>query len=190
MLNRFVASIALTAAVTAVPGCKKQEADVPAATDAATPAAPAAEPRKIDMSDNKDIEEIARKAVEAYSKRNAEALAEIGPPGAKDKTIFIEPRNPNYQALFGDDTWNMKTTIGWDGRIIGIERGIDAAYAIYAEDAEHRYAVELHKLDVGWRFYHLKKLSKQGGGGFVVNPGGGAKAPEGGETAPAGGENK
>jgi len=169
MLKLHVTSLALSLAITAGTGCKKEaEQAPPAAADKAP--TERGEPRKIDMSDNKEIEELGRQAIAAYRDKNPERLAEIGPPGAKDKTIFIEPRNPNWDTLFGDDTWNMKTVQAWDGTIKAIERGIDAAYVIYHEDDAHRYAVELHKFDERWGFYHLKKLPKSSGGGIRVNP--------------------
>jgi hypothetical protein len=175
MMKRVLAGSALAAMAMSFAACKKDAAE-PAVEPAAEPAAAdateaAAEPRKIDMSDNKEIEELARKALDSYGKKDPEGLAAIGPPGAKEKTIFIEPRNPNYQTLFGDDTWNMVSVKAWDGKILGIERGIDAAYVVYHKDETHRYAVELHKGEAGWHFYHLKQLPLGGGGGIVVNPG-------------------
>jgi hypothetical protein len=159
------------------PACGKGKTETAPAAPAAAPAegaTPGAEgegPRKIDLSDSGEIEDIAKRAIQAYSRKDPEGLAAVGPPGAKEKTIFIEPRNPNYEALFGDSTWNMRSVLAWDERIRAIERGIDAAYAIYHEDGEFRYAVELHKFDDGWKFYHLKQLPLTPAGGIVVNPG-------------------
>jgi len=177
LFKHLLAGVATVALGSSLIGCKKAETPAPDAPATVAKPADGAEPRKIDMSDNKEIEEIAKKAIEAYSRKDPEGLAAIGPPGAKDKTIFIEPRNPNYEALFGDSTWNMTSVKAWDGKIIGIERGIDAAYVVYHEDDAHRYAVELHKFDEGWKFYHLKQLSKSSKGGIVVNPGSGSTKP-------------
>ena len=157
--------------VTGATGCGTK-GEPQTAKDAAAKRQPADEnattagPRKVDLSDGPQIVEVAKLALTAYLRKDVEALAEVGPRDAKEKVIFIQPHNPNYPTLFGDDTWFMQSLRAWNGgEIIRVERGIDAAHAFYHEDDEYRYAVVLHKDadDPTWRFHHLKRFPTKPG---------------------------
>jgi len=134
-------------------GCGKKEEAAPT-TAAATGDKPA--PRTIDLSDNPKVEELALDSLRAYRDKNVERLAELGPPGAKDKTIFIEPRNPRYEELLGDSSWRMVSLKAWAGdKLIKLERGIDVAFGWYHQDDKFRYGVELHLDNGRWAFHDL-----------------------------------
>jgi len=141
--------------------CGKGEAPAGAPPAAGAPGAP--EPKKIDLTDNPQVEQLARDALAAYRNRDIEKLAELGPPGAKEKTIFIEPRNPRYEELLGESSWRMQSLKAWDGKTLAkLERGIDVAFAWYHQDETSRYGVELRKDNGRWAFHDLvqKPLTK------------------------------
>lgn len=147
-------------------------------------------PRVIDLKDNDQIAEVAFGSLLAYRDKNMERLADLGPPGAREKLIFIEPRNPHYEELLGDGTWQMKSLRAWDGKkeSVKVRRGVDTALGYYGEDAENSYVVEVRQetfkacrdgkkgckadADCGegnvcesqtrWCFHNLKKLPKSG----------------------------
>ncbi len=147
-------------------------------------------PRVIDLKDNDHLAEVAYGSLLAYRSKNMERLADLGPPGAREKLIFIEPRNPHYEELLGDGTWQMKSLNAWDGKkeSVKVRRGVDTAYGYYGEDAENSYVVEVRQetfkacrdgkkgckadADCGegnacesqtrWCFHNLKKLPKAG----------------------------
>ncbi|MCC6620744.1 MAG: hypothetical protein IT385_05795 [Deltaproteobacteria bacterium] len=145
--------------------CKEEPAaEAPSSPSAA---APGAAPREIDLTDNPQIEQLARDALQAYRDKNIERLAELGPAGAKQKTIFIEPRNPRYEELLGDGSWRMQSLRAWDGKTLAkVERGIDVAFAWYHQDDAARYGIELRKDDGRWAFHDLvqRPLPKAGAG--------------------------
>lgn len=116
----------------------------------------------IDLTDNKEVERVALESLQAYRDKNLAQLAELGPANAKDKLIFLEPRNPHYAELLGDDTWRMKSLKAWDGKALTkIARGVDDnALAYYYEDDQFRYAVEVRKDDGRWHFFDLKQQPK------------------------------
>ncbi len=132
-------------------GGKPEPAAPATATQATAPA-----PKSIDLTDNPKVEQLAKDSLAAYRDKNVERLAELGPPGAKEKTIFIEPRNPRYEELLGDSSWRMQSLRAWDGQTLSkLERGVDVAFAWYHQDDKHRYGVEL-RLDNGrWSFHDL-----------------------------------
>lgn len=150
-------------------GCKKSEPEAPPAATSpagagAADAQPAGEPRKVDLTDNAEVERVALESLKAYREKNLEKLAELGPPGAKDKLIFLEPRNPNYATLLGDDTWRMKSLRAWAGdKLSKLSRGVDdVALGWYHEDETHQYAVEVRKNDGKWTFFDLVQKEKPG----------------------------
>lgn len=140
-------------------GCGKSEPAPAAAADAA-PAAGGG--RKIDLTDSKDVEKVCLDALAAYRDKNLERLAELGPASAKEKLIFLEPRNPNYQTLLGDDTWRMKSLKAWDGKLEKIARGIDdVARCVYHSDAEFTYEMEVRKDQGRWTFFDIMQTPKK-----------------------------
>lgn len=118
--------------------------------------------RVIDLTDNEEVERVALASLQAYREKNLERLAALGPPGAREKLIFIEPRNPNYQTLLGDNSWRMKALRAWDGdKLIKISRGVDDnALGWFYEDDQHRYAVEVRKDNGRWYFFDLTQQPK------------------------------
>lgn len=164
-------------------GCKKSEPEnQPAPAGAAATVDPGAadaqtkgEPRKVDLTDNAEVERVALESLKAYRDKNLEKLAELGPPGAKDKLIFLEPRNPNYATLLGDDTWRMKSLKAWAGdKLSKLSRGVDdVALGWYHEDETHQYAVEVRKNEGKWTFFDLVQKEKPG-----AKPAAPAPAPE------------
>lgn len=114
------------------------------------------------------IEAVAREALTAYKSKDLAKLAAVGPPGAKDKLIFLEPRNPHYAELLGDDTWRMKSLAAWDGQtLMKVESGVDVAFAWYHQDETQRYGVELRKdpdpaknNEKRWMFHDLVQKPK------------------------------
>ncbi|MFO0746439.1 MAG: hypothetical protein U1F43_12295 [Myxococcota bacterium] len=152
-LYRLIAS---TLAVVVI-GCGSKDQPAPAASAAdGGAAAPKAPGRTIDLTDNAEVEKLAIDCLQAYKDKNLEKLASLGPPGAKEKLIFIEPRNPHYQELLGDDTWRMKSLKAWDGKTLAkVERGIDVAFAWYGQDDTSKYGVELRKDNDRWSFHDL-----------------------------------
>lgn len=143
--------------------CGKKEEPAPQAP-AAAPADATAQPRKVDLTDNAEVERVALESLKAYRNKDLAQLAELGPPGAKDKLIFLEPRNPNYQTLLGDDTWRMKSLKAWAGdKLSKLSRGVDdMALGWYHEDETHQYAVEVRKVDGKWTFFDLVQKDKPG----------------------------
>jgi hypothetical protein len=151
-----------SAALTMGAGCSKKE---PAAVSEAGDAV-AGEPagRRIDLTDNAEVERVALESVKAYREKNLEKLADLGPPKAREKLIFLEPRNPNYAKLLGDDTWRMKSLKAWPGdKLTKISRGIDdVALGWYHQDETYEYAVEVRKVDGKWTFFDLVQKEKAG----------------------------
>lgn len=150
-----------------ISGCKKSETVAPTAPTQGevNPAEPqAGAPRKVDLTDNAEVERVALESLKAYREKNLEKLAELGPPGAKDKLIFLEPRNPNYATLLGDDTWRMKSLKAWAGdKLSKLSRGVDdVALGWYHEDETHQYAVEVRKSEGKWTFFDLVQKEKPG----------------------------
>lgn len=144
---------------------KKDEPASPAgAPEAAAPAGDAAPAGKtIDLTDNKEVERVALESLQAYRDKNLEQLAALGPPGARDKLIFLEPRNPNYETLLGDGSWRMKALKAWDGKLKKIARGLeDNALCYFHEDEANQYAVEVRKDDGRWYFFDLRQQPKAG----------------------------
>lgn len=153
----WIASVMVVAAL----GCGKKD-EAPAAPSTAAAEAGDKKPGKvIDLTDNEEVERVALESLAAYRDKNLEKLASLGPPKAREKLIFLEPRNPNYQTLLGDDTWRMKALRAWDGKLAKIARGVDDnAMCWFHEDAEHRYAVEVRKDDGRWYFFDLRQEPK------------------------------
>lgn len=119
-----------------------------AATTAAGDAVAASgDARVIDLTDSNDLADVAYRSLLAYRDKNMQLLADLGPPGAREKLIFIEPRNPHYEELLGDGTWQMKSLRAWDGQkeSVKIRRGIDTAFGYYGEDADSSFVVEVRK---------------------------------------------
>ncbi|HRE92334.1 MAG TPA: hypothetical protein PK095_24675, partial [Myxococcota bacterium] len=154
----------------ALSGCKKSEPQPAPSAEAAPGDAAGAntqakgEPRKVDLTDNAEVERVALESLKAYREKNLEKLAELGPPGARDKLIFLEPRNPNYATLLGDDTWRMKSLRAWAGdKLTKLSRGVDdVALGWYYEDETHQYAVEVRKNEGKWTFFDLVQKEKPG----------------------------
>jgi len=133
----------------------------------------------IDLTDNKEVERVATESLQAYRDKNLERLADLGPPKAREKLIFLEPRNPNYETLLGDSSWRMKALKAWDGKLIRIARGVDDnAIAWFHEDAEWTYGVEVRKDNGHWYFFDMKQQSK------TAAPGAPAPAPAAAPPAP------
>ncbi len=106
---------------------------------------------------------MAIESLQAYRDKNLEALAALGPPNAREKIIFLEPRNPNYETLLGDSSWRMKALKAWDGKLIKLARGVDDnAIAWFHEDADNLYGVEVRKEGTRWQFFDLKQQPKSG----------------------------
>jgi hypothetical protein len=146
--------------------CKgKEEPVTPGARAADAPEGSGAQQKKvIDLTDNDKVEKVALDSLSAYRAKNLERLADLGPPHAREKLIFIEPRNPNYEVLLGDSSWRMKSLRAWDGKLMKIVRGIqDNALCYYPEDDTHRYAVEVRKDDGHWYFFDLLQEPKDKG---------------------------
>ena len=164
-MKRFLNTM-VAVGVVAVSGACKKEAPPPAApqVDAAAPAAPnAPTPRTIDLTDNAEVERVALASLKAYRVKDLAQLAELGPPDAKDKLIFLEdPRNPNRETLLGDTTWRMKSLQAWSGeKLKKISRGLDdVALGWYHEDDTHEYAVEVRKVGGKWTFFNLVQKDK------------------------------
>lgn len=131
-------------------------------TPAPSPTPDGQKPGKvIDLTDNKEVERVSLESLQAYRDKNLDKLADLGPPKAREKLIFLEPRNPNYEALLGDSSWRMKALKAWDGKLIRIARGVDDnAIAWFHEDANDLYGVEVRKDDGRWYFFDLKQQSK------------------------------
>ena len=147
----------LAMALVASLGCGgKSEAPAP------SPTPKSEKPGKvIDLTDNKEVERVSLESLQAYRDKNLERLADLGPPKAREKLIFLEPRNPNYESLLGDSSWRMKALKAWDGKLIRIARGVDDnAIAWFHEDATDLYGVEVRKDDGHWYFFDLKQQSK------------------------------
>jgi len=161
----MVAAVALGASA-----CGKRDepagaAAPPERTETAAPASTDAAPagKTIDLTDNAEVERVALESLQAYRDKNLQKLAELGPPGARDKLIFLEPRNPNYETLLGDDTWRMKALKAWDGKLDKIARGLeDNALCWFHEDEANQYAVEVRKDDGRWYFFDLRQQPKGG----------------------------
>lgn len=170
-MSMTITAMALLASL----GCGgKAETPTPGAT------APGAEkPGKvIDLTDNKEVERVATESLQAYRDKNLERLADLGPPKAREKLIFLEPRNPNYETLLGDSSWRMKALKAWDGKLIRIARGVDDnAIAWFHEDAEWTYGVEVRKDNGHWYFFDLKQQSKTAPTKGAATPAPGAPAP-------------
>lgn len=170
-------------------GCKSSQGgeaapanDAASAEPGAADGQPKGEPRKVDLTDNAEVERVALESLKAYREKNLEKLAELGPPGAKDKLIFLEPRNPNYATLLGDDTWRMKSLKAWAGdKLSKLSRGVDdVALGWYHEDETHQYAVEVRKVEGKWTFFDLVQKDKAGAKANAPTP-----APENPAPAPA-----
>ncbi len=162
-MHNTVAAVGLVGLVGgSIAACGK--GDAPAEVPTAAPADPAAKPRQIDLTDSAEVERVALESLKAYRDKNLAQLAELGPPGAKDKLIFLEPRNPNYQTLLGDDTWRMKSLKAWAGdKLSKLSRGVDdVALGWYHEDETFQYAVEVRKVDGRWTFFDLVQKDKSG----------------------------
>jgi len=150
-------------ALVAVLGCGKSAEEKAAPPTGEPTASGDKKPGKvIDLTDSKEVERVALASLQAYRDKNLAALAELGPANAKEKLIFLEPRNPHYAELLGDDTWRMKSLKAWDGKaLVKIARGVDDnALAYYYEDDQYRYAVEVRKDDGRWHFFDLKQQPK------------------------------
>jgi len=154
---RWAWSVVAALAITA---CGKDAAAPPAAADAA---APGTAGKTVDLTDNAEVERVALESLRAYRDKDLKRLADLGPAGAKDKLIFLEPRNPNYEKLLGDDTWRMQALRAWDGKLIKIARGVDDnALCWFHEDEANRYAVEVRKDGGRWYFFDLRQEPKAG----------------------------
>lgn len=141
-------AIVVVAAV-ALLGCGSKTEPAPAAPADAT---------QIDLTDNAEIERVALESAKAYREKNLERLAELAPPSAKQALIFIEPRNPHYAELLGDDTWRMKALRAWDGqKLMKVERGPDVAFGYFWQDETQRYAIEVRKDNGRWQFHDMVK---------------------------------
>ena len=160
-MRRWMVRAGFLAVVAAAPACGKK-AEAPAAAAGATAAAaPAETPEQ--AAEKAAVEEVAKASLSAYRDKNIERLAELGPPGAKERTIFIEPRNPNYERLLGDSTWRMRALKAWDGELKGMRIGKDVAQVRFADHPDVKgqvIAVELTKIDGKWRFHDLIEQDK------------------------------
>lgn len=150
-----------------VTACGKEDeaATPPAPSTTATGVAadPAPAGKTIDLTDNAEVERVALESLQAYRDKNLQKLAELGPAGARDKLIFLEPRNPNYETLLGDGTWRMQALKAWDGKLNKIARGLeDNALCYFHEDEANQYAVEVRKDDGRWYFFDLRQQPKAG----------------------------
>lgn len=160
----FLNAMVAVGVVATLGACKKDAPPTEAPPPDATPAdsnAPA--PRQIDLTDNAEVKRVALASLKAYRAKDLAQLAELGPPGAKDKLIFLEdPRNPNRETLLGDTTWRMKSLQAWPGEELKkISRGLDdVALGWYHEDETHEYAVEVRKVDGKWTFFDLVQKDK------------------------------
>jgi len=159
-----------SATVTMGSGCSKKDPAAVAEVGDAVGAEPAG--RRIDLTDNAEVERVALESVKAYREKNLEKLADLGPPKAREKLIFLEPRNPNYAKLLGDDTWRMKSLKAWPGdKLTKISRGIDdVALGWYHQDETHEYAVEVRKVDGKWTFFDLVQKEKAGAAKPATEP--------------------
>lgn len=156
-MRRWLVRAGFVATVAAAPACGKK-ADAPAAPAATAGAAVAPGETPEQTAEKKAVEEVAKASLTAYRDKNIERLAELGPPGAKDKTIFIEPRNPNYERLLGDSTWRMRALKAWNGELAGMRIGTDVAQVRFADHPDNKgqvVAVELVKIEGKWRFHDL-----------------------------------
>jgi hypothetical protein len=156
--------------------------DAPDSPDASADSVPAAgavpapegrggeEAREVTLGDEAILEALAKRVLTAYRARDVAALAAIGPPGASSKLVFLAPGSEQHEALFGEASWYMRAVAAWEGRILGLERGLDAAWAIFSETPPVRHAVELHRIDGRWRFYHLRQLPAPDRRGVTVIP--------------------
>jgi len=156
-MKRFWSVVALVL----VSACGKSEAPADGADATVAPGGDAAAGKTIDLTDNKEVERVALESLQAYRDKNLERLADLGPPKAREKLIFLEPRNPNYEALLGDSSWRMKALKSWDGKLLKVSRGVDDnALCWFYEDEANRYAVEVRKDDGRWYFFDLRQQPK------------------------------
>jgi hypothetical protein len=169
MLKPLAALFSLALVVTA---CARETAPPAPESAAQTPAAvpPPAVAGDIAFDDGATIEDLAADVLVAWRARDVSRLAGLGPPGATTRLIFLEPDSEHWRAAFGDDTWYMKAVSAWDGRILGVERGLDAAWVIFHEEPAWRYAVEVHRFGDRWGLHHLRQLPRPDRRGLTVIP--------------------
>lgn len=153
--------VAVAVVASSASACGKKDEPAPAPAPAADAAGDKPAGKTIDLTDSKEVERVALESLQAYRDKNLEQLAALGPPGARDKLIFLEPRNPNYETLLGDGSWRMKALKAWDGKLVKIARGLeDNALCFFHEDEANQYAVEVRKDDGRWYFFDLRQQPK------------------------------
>jgi hypothetical protein len=169
MSTRLAALFTLSLTLTACP-----RAEVPPAVDASSPVAsppPAPAPvlpRDVRLDEAPAIEAVAREVLAAWRARDVKRLAALGPPEAASKLIFLEPDSEHWRAAFGDDSPFMRAVAAWDGRVLAIERGLDAAWVVFHEEPATRHAVEVHRFGERWGLHHLRQLPRPDRRGLTV----------------------
>jgi len=163
MRKMWIVAAGLGALTLTGPGCSKRADEVKPAETAApaeTGAAKAADGDKQVVQGapivQKDIEELATKILKAYKDKDLNRLAELGPERAKEVLIFLEPRNPHYEELLGDNSWRMKAVKGWDGTFKKMRIGINVI-KLYFTDQDENTAVVLELVEENgkWVFHDL-----------------------------------
>lgn len=162
---RVVCCAAVGLALGVATGCESKKDEAPApATGAPATAAPAAPPQASGPPIvQAELEARSKRILEAYKAKDLNTLASLGPKKAKDVLIFLEPRNPNYQTLLGDDTWRMRSLRAWDGEITKIRVGVGVVQVHYHDlDGGMVAALELIPEDGKWVFHDLVRLDQEG----------------------------
>ena len=157
--RKLVAGLVAVVAMVAGTACSKKGPETPAPTGALAPAAAtdagttAAQHPPIVQ---KDIEELGTKILKAYKNKDLQGLADLGPARAKEVLIFLEPRNPHYEELLGDNSWRMKAVRGWDEKFKKMRIGI-GVIKLYFTDLDENTAVVLELVEEGqkWVFHDL-----------------------------------
>lgn len=158
--------VACCVVVCCVVACRSESQSEPTPQEAPPAAASASDSaaRRVLLTDNTALAELAVRVLRAYSEKNVEELAKLGPPGAMEKLVFLQPGNPNYATLLGDDSWRMRSVAAWAGsanagEIRRLTRGLDdAARAWYHADADFEYGVDLRKEAGNWTFFDLVRV--------------------------------
>lgn len=167
-MRRFIGVVCCVAAglaLGAAAGCGSSKDSAPAPAPTAPPsdasaAAPQASGPPIVQA---ELEALAKKILNAYKAKDLNTLASLGPKKAKDVLIFLEPRNPNYQTLLGDDTWRMRSLRAWDGEIQKIRVGVGVVQVHYhGLDGGMVAALELIPEDGKWVFHDLVRVDAEG----------------------------
>ncbi|MFT7582776.1 MAG: hypothetical protein ACI9MR_004459 [Myxococcota bacterium] len=145
-------------AMACLAGCGGKADPSPAKPAVTAKATPDPNAEAANAAEKAAVEKIASAALTAYRDKDITRLAELGPPSAGERTIFIEPRNPNYERLLGDSTWRMRSLKAWDGELKGFRIGEGAAQVKFGEHPDNPkqvVAVELLKTEGAWRFHDL-----------------------------------